>query len=141
MKAKKQHTHAKLLRQYHAMCRVLGIGPDERKAIQESYGVKSSAELTDSQLLDLIARIEGDADRWRKRVMAVIGAYLRRINYPESAATIKAVACRAAGYDNINQIPVSRLREIYYEFLRRNRTAESVRYLVSEIEFELTKLN
>lgn len=138
---KAETTHAKLLRQYHAVCRVLGIGPDERKAIQESYGVKSSTELTDSQLLDLIARLEGDADRWRKRVMAVIGAYLRRIGYAESATTIKAVACRAAGYDNFNRIPVSRLREVYYEFLRRNQTAERTANEIAYIEHSLAKLN
>jgi hypothetical protein len=73
--------------------------------------------------------------------MAVIGAYLRRLNYAENADSIKAVACRAAGYENFNSIPVSRLREIYYEFLRRNKTSVYVKAVITKIEHELSNLN
>lgn len=138
---KQDVTHNKLLRQYHAMCRILGITPDERRAIASSYGVDSSRELTNQQLVELIARLQGDAHRWRRRVMAVIGAYLRRINRSESAETIKAIACRAAGYESFNRIPVSRLREVYYEFLRRNQTAERTANEIACIEQNLSNLN
>jgi len=74
-------------------------------------------------------------------VMAAIGAYLRRIGYTENSETIKAVACRAAGYDNFNRIPVSRLREVYYEFLRRNQAAQGVAMEIARMEFELTQFN
>lgn len=139
MKASK--THTSLLRQYHAMCRVLGIKPEEQEAIKHGYGVSSIGELTDSQLVDLIAKLNNDANRWRRRVMAAIAAYLRYINYPENVQTIKAVACRAAGYDDFNRIPVSRLRAVYYEFVRRNRTAESTSIAISHIEQTIATLN
>lgn len=139
MKASK--THYRLLRQYHAICRVLGITPDEKEAIKQGYGVSSIGELDDRQLIELIGRLNSDANQWRRRVMAAIGAYLRHINYPENIQTIKAVACRAAGYDDFNRIPVSRLRAVYYEFVRRNRTAESTSIAISQIEQTIATLN
>lgn len=139
MKASK--THNRLLRQYHAICRVLGITPDEKEAIKQGYGVSSIGELDDRQLIELIGRLNSDANQWRRRVMAAIGAYLRHINYPENIQTIKAVACRAAGYDDFNRIPVSRLRAVYYEFVRRNRTAESTSIAISQIEQTIATLN
>lgn len=138
---KTSSTHARLLRQYHTMCRVLGLRPDEIDAIKQSYGVSSSSELTHSQLVELIDKLNGDANRWRRRVMAAIGAYLRRINYTENVHTIKAVACRAAGYNDFNRIPVSRLREVYYEFVRRNKTAERVANEIAHIEYNLSNQN
>lgn len=138
---KQDVTHSKLLRQYHAICRVLGITPDEKEAIKQGYGVSSIGELDDRQLIELIGRLNSDANQWRRRVMAAIGAYLRHINYPENIQTIKAVACRAAGYDDFNRIPVSRLRAVYYEFVRRNRTAESTSIAISQIEQTIATLN
>jgi hypothetical protein len=139
MKASK--THTSLLRQYHAMCRVLGIKPEEQEAIKHGYGVSSIGELTDSQLVDLIGKLNNDANRWRRRVMAAIGAYLRRINYPENVQSIKAVACRAAGYDDFNRIPVSRLRAVYYEFVRCNKTADRTGMEIAQLEYKLANLN
>lgn len=134
-------THNKLLRQYHTICRILGIDAEERRAIASGYGVNSSKDLTNQQLVELLTKLHGDAHRWRRRVMAVIGAYLRRINYTENADTIKAVACRAAGYDDFNRIPVSRLRSVYYEFLRRNKTADGVDNEIAFIEQSIAQLN
>lgn len=138
---KTDNAHAKLLRQYHTICRILGIDAEERRAIASGYGVNSSKDLTNQQLVELLAKLHGDAHRWRRRVMAVIGAYLRRINYTENADTIKAVACRAAGYDDFNRIPVSRLRSVYYEFLRRNKTADGVDNEIAFIEQSIAQLN
>lgn len=139
MKANK--THSSLLRQYHAMCRVLGIKPEEREAIKQGYGVNSIGELDNHQLIELIGRLNSDANQWRRRVMAAIGAYLRRINYPENVQTIKAVACRAAGYHDFNRIPVSRLRAVYYEFVRRNKTADRTGMEIAQLEYKLANLN
>jgi hypothetical protein len=123
------------------MCRVLGIKPEEQEAIRQGYGVNSIGELNNQQLIELIGRLNGDANQWRRRVMAAIGAYLRHINYPENVQTIKAVACRAAGYDDFNRIPVSRLRAVYYEFVRRNKTADRTGMEIAHIEQKLATLN
>lgn len=121
-----------LLRKYHVICRQLGITEAEKQAIKDSYGISSSRSLTEKQLSDLINRLLSGQDLsvghktkneiWRKRVMASIGGWLRSIGKPESADTIKAIACRATGYTNFNKIPIARLRTIYYEFRRKSET-------------------
>ena len=121
-----------LLRKYHTICRQLGITEEERQAIKDSYGISSSGSLTEKQLSDLIDRLlkgqdlttnhKTKNDVWRKRVMASIGGWLRSIGKPESADTIKAIACRATGYTNFNKIPIARLRSVYYEFRRKTET-------------------
>lgn len=121
-----------LLRKYHLICRQLGITEEEKQAIKDSYGISSSKSLSERQLSDLIDRLLAGQDLstgqktkndiWRKRVMASIGGWLRMIGKPESADTIKAIACRATGYTNFNKIPIARLRTIYYEFRRKSET-------------------
>lgn len=130
-----------LVHKYHALCSVNGIKEFEKEAIKESYGVSSISDLSINQLVELIGKLDSKANMWRRRVMAAVGAYLRRLNYTENLQTIKAVACRAAGYENFNSIPVSRLREVYYEFLRRNKTAEGTAVEISRLEHELSNLN
>jgi len=68
----------------------------------------------------------GDVNLWRKRVMAAIGQYLRNLRRVESAEMIKGIACRAAQYDDFNLIPVSRLQNVYYAFLNKNKDFYSV---------------
>jgi hypothetical protein len=80
-----------------------------------------------------------DANVWRKRVIAVIGAYLRNLRKRESIYEIKAIACRATQYDDFNLIPVQRLQNIYYAFLKKNKDFEMVGQVVYEdIELLIT---
>lgn len=141
MKTQLQKQHSALLRQYHTLCTIAGLSTEEKEAIKESYGVKSSRELTIPQLLQLIDMLQMQTCRWRRRVMAAIGAYLRRLGRDQNAEIIKGIACRAAGYKEFNHIPVARLRAIYNEFVHINRTGRNVRCEVSFIENELANLN
>lgn len=143
-------TNKKLLRRFHTVCNGAGIDADSKRAIVASYGHESSKDMSDAQLVDAIAKLTGqklktdadaDADRWRKRVMAVVGAWLRRGNYNESADNIKAIACRAAGTESFNRITTSKLRAIYYEFVQKNAVASQVQNLKHEFEVEQTKHN
>lgn len=111
-----------LLRAYHTLCSVNGLNESEKEALKHSYGVESSAQMRIEDLRQAIAFLSVEPDRWRKRVMAAIGEYLRRINGPQGADMIKATACRASGYDEFNRIPVSRLRAVYNEFRNTNGT-------------------
>lgn len=136
----------KLLAKYHIVCQQLGMTDDERWAYLEgNYGVSSSRELTDSQLADAIDTLlrvqQADANIWRRRVMAAIGAYLRRLNIFENAEIIKAIACRAANATNFNKIPLSKLRAIYNEFSKQNRTSEECKNIKALIEHEIATLN
>jgi hypothetical protein len=73
-----------------------------------------------------------DTNVWRKRVIAVIGQYLRNLHKQESIYEIKAIACRAAQYDEFNLIPVQRLQNIYYAFLNKNKDFARVGEVVYE---------
>jgi len=72
-------------------------------------------------------------DKWRKRLMAAIAAWMKLTNYchdepgKDQATIIKAIACRAAGnVKSFNAIPVDRLRNLYYAFVNKRNDYESV---------------
>lgn len=68
-----------------------------------------------------------EADKWRKRVIAVISKWLDLRNAKFESQFhrmeyIKATACTAASCDDFNKITVGRLTDIYNEWLRKNTT-------------------
>jgi hypothetical protein len=139
-----------LLRKYHSVCSELNLSPDEKEAIKESYGVGSSSDLSEVQLSHLIDKLltgqehtslKDSESMWRKRVMASIGAWLRSIHKQDNADVIKAIACRASGYDKFNKIPVSRLRSIYYEFSHKAKSASATQQIKDDIIDYLKKSN
>lgn len=80
-------------------------------------------------------------NKYRKRVIAAIGAWLRSRCKKENIATIKAIACRAAKADKFNDIPASKLRALYEEWKNKKAVSVEVNAVVGEIEFELTMNN
>lgn len=140
-----------LLRKYHFVCRELGMTQEEKEVIKEGMGVKSSRNFSIDQLKQVIERLESGkdynqvydnvGDLWRKRVIASIGAWLRVLNKTENAEMIKAVACRASGYENFNKIPVSRLRDLYYGFSRKAKTAKQTNVVMDDIVSQLEIMN
>lgn len=76
-------------------------------------------------------------DLWRKRVMAAIGGWLTNMKTEHSATLIKSIACRAAGVDDFNKIPLSKLRAVYYEFVNRQNVAANSSILKDLLTFNL----
>lgn len=118
-----------LLRKFHALLRTAGITPDEKMAMLASYGVESSRDLSVYELTELCHKLDlrknptaNEANRWRRRVLAVVCQYLELMHQPSNLNMAKAVACRAAGTDSFNSIPIDRLRSIYNAF--RHRVAD-----------------
>lgn len=130
-----------LIKQFHTVCSKSGISPDERRVIVGSFGHESSRQFTERELEDAIRSIAEDGDKWRKRVMASIGAWLRGVNIDHSPVMIKAIACRASGYPHFNAIPVSRLRDVYYEFVRKSKTVTGVQEFKQQITSYLETCN
>ena len=124
-----------LIRKYHAVAHEAGLGEAEKRAILECYGVTSSRDLSQHQLIDVIASISSRMDvlrdRLRKRLIASIGRYLRTIGYEENIHTIKATAERAAGCP-FNRIPPERIRSLIYAFNHKARDLEMVETLTQE---------
>lgn len=105
--------HNGVLRKFHTLCSRLGLTEAEKRAIVESFGVESSADIDTHALIDVCAslskQLEGDKgdqmDKLRKRAMAAIGGYLRKIDKESNAEIIKGIACRSTGYQSFNKIP------------------------------------
>ena len=90
--------------------------------------------LDDMEKLAKKADAEAEADKWRKRVFAAIGGYLKLIGSESNANIIKAIACRATGYSNFNNIPKERLRNAYSTFLNKQKDFKA---LDSEMQREI----
>lgn len=122
----------KLIIRFHVGLKNAGM-MKEKPAILESFGVASTKELTEEELEVAIQSLTGEGDKWRKRVLAAIFGWCKAVNIDYNTAAVKAVACRASGYKNFNAIPVSRLRDIYYEWVRKSRTTTGVSDFKNEV--------
>jgi hypothetical protein len=143
---KTETLNKKLIARLHMLAKQAGMNDDDyRDYLYNNYQVTTSTLLTTAQLREacncLQKIIDNEANTWRRRVMAAIGAYLRRQHLNENAQYIKAIACRAADCSDFNTIPVARLRAIYYEFVRRNKITENIDYEIINLKYELSKLN
>ncbi len=133
-----------LLKKFHTLCARLKMDADMKLALISGYGVESSKDLTNAELLELCDRLneilnpeDAKTDKMRKRVIAAIGGWLRMIGKGDEGINyIKGVACQAAKVDNFNKIPLERLTTIYNMFLRKQKDAKSVNEVAGKIAYE-----
>jgi len=121
-----------LIKQYHTLCTINGLNKDDRDSILSGFGVESSLELTEVQLSFTIEKLQKDGNTWRKRVIAAIGGWLRATGKTENINLIKSIACRCAQNEDFNKIPVSRLRDIYYEFTNKAKTIDNISEVMAD---------
>lgn len=121
-----------LIKQYHTICSKMGISDEHRKSIMHGYGVESSTELNETQLLEIIDKLNNDGNKWRKRVIAAISAWLKDSNKQVTMELIKSIARRASKCDDFNKISVTKLRAIYNAFTIEKETNEMVRLIKAE---------
>ena len=132
--------HNGVLRKFHTLCSRLGLTAAEKRAIVESFGVESSADIDTHDLINVCAtlsmQLEGGKndtmDKLRKQVMAAIGGYLRKIKRDGNAEIIKGIACRATGYTTFNKIPAERLRNLYNTFRNKQKDIDAVERITME---------
>ena len=133
--------HRDLLKKYHTLCTVLGMTDADKEATLAAYGVDSSRDLDTHDLIDLCAKLSGEAnkkagtddmDRLRKRVMAAIGNWLKSEGKFANSDIIKGIACRATGHSEFNKIPRERLRNLIGAFNNKVKDAEAVAELTKE---------
>lgn len=133
--------HNGVLRKFHTLCSLLGLTKEEKRAIVESFGVESSADIDTHALIDICASLsrqldggKGDEmDRLRKRTMAAIGGYLKATGRESGSEMIKAIACRATGHAAFNKIPRERLRNLIGAFNNKVKDARAVDGLAGEL--------
>jgi hypothetical protein len=137
-----------LLKKFHTLCTRLGLDDETKRAMLYAYGVDSSRDLSVRDLMDLCTKLEQtlhpqleDLDKWRKRLMASIGGWLRAMSRAENMQIIKAIACRAAQADTFNAIPLERLRSLYYAFNKKSKDLAMVERLTADELDVLTLCN
>lgn len=140
-------------RQYYAIATKLGLDTDTRAAIIAQYtnGKTTSLKVMAADhrpaYCEMLAGMQAmlsetkpakttdsdELDRWRKRCIAAISAWLdstgcKPIN---RMAYIRETACRSAGKDgaNFNTLTASQLRNVYNAFCRQNEAMERARQL------------
>lgn len=87
------------------------------------------------------AKRDDNPDQWRKRVIAAVGEYLRRVKGSNNPDEIKGIACRATHYEDFNLIPVSRLRSLYNAFRKINEDYKNALNITIEEITILANLN
>jgi GH18 family chitinase len=139
MKTFSEKLQKPLLRKFHTLCSNLGLDKETRHEMIAPYGVESSADLTAKDLIDLCNKLEriGNAqftetDKWRNRLIASIGGWLKALGKRDDAKTAKAIACRAAGKKSFYDIPLERLRSLYYAFTDKQKDLRTVRELTAD---------
>lgn len=148
MKTTVQVQQKKLLIKFHTLCKRAGLRPDEKETIITSYGHFTSQDMTLTELVDAITKLEEflnpqllEMDVWRKRVIASIGGYLKMLNKQQNIQIIKAIACRATDHDSFNSIPKERLINIYHAFTKKQKDYKAVGEITDEMITELTFMN
>ena len=116
----------RLIRKFHALLSKHGISNEEKLAMLASYGATSSTEMNTYELLELCDKLsrslsptEQSRQKWMRRLMAVVAAYLRETGKKPMAEMVKGVIRRASGYQSLDQIPEDRLRSLYNAFNHR----------------------
>lgn len=149
----KDKTKNALLKKFHTLLGRTGIGSDGKEAILYGYGVESSRDLTAEQLIEICNSLDmqlnpelAELDKARKRVFGAIGGWLQAMNIaPSNSSTgggmIKAIACRAAGRERFNDIPLEQLRSLYSAFKKKGNDLAMVERLTGDRLDLLTMCN
>jgi hypothetical protein len=139
-----QTEHKRLVKKFHILLGKAGLGADEKvDLLMSNYGVVSSLDLSVAQLIEICELLDlrtnpkaAEMDKYRKRLIASIGGWLRAIRRTENIQIIKGIACRASGRDSFNEIPLEQLRSLYNAFNKKRKDLKMVEELTAEsIEF------
>ena len=85
----------------------------------------SARDLNAYELTWICKSLEGQKskiDTYRKRLIASIFGYLEKMNIKDAPIDyVKAVACKASGYNSFNDIPEDRLNSLYNSFVKSQK--------------------
>jgi hypothetical protein len=138
---KETDNKTKLVRLYHTICTVSHTTEAQQRRIKDSYGVKHISDLPEEKIQNVINEISRIPNMWRRRVIASIGGWLRITGKQENIKIIKAIACNASKHDDFNEIPVSRLRDLYNEFLQKQKISFKSSAIQELIVYEIPLKN
>jgi len=139
----KTATHNRLIAKFHVLVGKLPNPEVAKEQVLASYNVSSSKYLTDAELVEACNAIErqmnpraNELDKWRKRLIASIGGWLKAMNKYSDINLIKGIACRASGRASFNAIPLEQLRSLYAAFTKKAKDMHKVEDLTAvEVDF------
>ena len=140
MQIKSSEKKRKLIQLFHVELKKGGMAK-QKPAILESFGVASTKDLSEAELVTAIKGITNESDLWKKRVIAVIFSWYNTLNKEVDVAYVKGTACKATGYKHFNAIPVSRLRDLYFGWSKKDRAANSIVAFKEKIIKQLEECN
>lgn len=139
MKTITEKTKTLLVKKFHVLLGKAGIDNEGKRELLAAYGVGSTLDLDTRELLDLCERIECMMDErkkqenaWRKRVIACLFAWCKAMGTNATMDYVKAIACRSAEADHFNDIPLERLRSIYYAFCKKTKDLQFAEQLTAD---------
>lgn len=130
-----------LVKKFHILLGLAGLDNESKLDILAQYGVTTSKDLSVHHLVDICDKLEKlvypdvkEMDKWRKRLIASIDAWLQSMSKERNLSIIKAIAVRAAGWENkqFNAIPLERLRSLYYAFVKKTKDLKTVERMTAE---------
>ena len=105
----------------------------------------SARDLNAYELTWICKSLEGQKsklDTNRKRLIASIFGYLEKMNIKDAPIDyVKAVACKASGYNRFNDIPEDRLNSLYNSFSKRQKDLNFTDKMVQGWILEQTSYN
>lgn len=140
MEIKTTERKRKLIQQFHVKLKRGGM-MKQKAAILESYGVGSTKDLTEEELQIAVKSFDEEADKWRKRVMAVIFSWCNEMNYEVDTRKVKRIACRASECARFNDIPTSKLINLYNGWIKKEKTMANVREFKTKLIERLETCN
>lgn len=139
-----------LLKKLHVLAGKAGMNDDAYRAfLWNNYKVSTSKALNAYELMEACNVLDkmsnpkaAELDRWRKRVIASIGGYLRMLGAGgNDIEKIKSIACRASECEYFNKITLEKLRSVYYAFRNKQKIAVKADEVVNEVISEVKSLN
>lgn len=94
-----------------------------KKVFCRNYFAAKNREQQQKRAVD---RQPNPMNQWRKRLIAAVGGWLRMTGREDNLEVIKGVVCRAAGIEDFNAIPKSRLISLYNAFLQKQKDVKTV---------------
>lgn len=149
-------TQKQLIREFHVLLNRLGVDEIGKEGILSAYGAESSTQLHPTALVEINEALHkecrkrgiekkptekppmSDLEKERQRCRVATGKFLARKGYIKADgwgfnewAKIRSVICRSAKVQHFDEIPLSRLRGLTYEFNKQRQAAEDAAELAA----------
>lgn len=141
-------TRNKLIKKYHVLVGKLKMSDDDKLTLLRQWGVESSKDMSDAQLIQLCKLLESfstveetELQKWQKWTRQMVQSAARSVGMNYNDAYAEAILCRATGCKSFQSIPKHRLIAMYNQFKKAKADSGAVKSLIIEDIQGLARLN